>query len=241
MTQGYEKIIYEKKERVAFITINRPEVRNACDPPAFMELARALTEFKDDDDAWVIIITGTGDKAFSAGADLSAVGGTLEAMGLNDRILWGVAKGLELWKPMIAAVNGLALGGGLEIALACDLRIAAEHATFGLPEVRWNFIPAGGGVVRLPRMMPMAKAMEMILMATRINAEEALQYGLINKVVPSDQLMPTAIEWANRICEMGPLAVRSCKEIAIRSLNMSLEDALRLDEHFLCVLQCPSS
>ena len=247
MQGQYKNIIFEKQDKIAIITINRPEVRNAVDPATVEELARALVELRDDPDLWVGIMTGTGDKAFSAGADLAsasamfsggekaaASGGEQRmAMPGHGRVYYGVCKGLELWKPVIAAINGFALGGGLEIALTCDLRIAAEHATFGLPEVRWSLIATAGGLLRLPRAIPQAKAMEMILLGQRISAQEALHYGLVNKVVPLDEVMPTAMEWANRICENGPLAVRASKECAIKGLDMSLENAMRLDEYLL--------
>lgn len=245
MSGQYKKIILERQGRIAIITINRPEVRNAVDPETIDELARALAEFRDDPKLWVGVLTGTGDKAFSAGFDLSSAsalfggGGSggggegIGAMPSMGRIFYGVSKGLELWKPTIAAINGLALGGGLEIALACDLRVAAEHATFGLPEVRWSLIAAGGGLARLPRAIPLAKAMEIILLGQRMSAQEALHYGLVNKVVPLDQVMPSAMEWANRICELGPLAVRASKECALKGLDTNLEDAMRLDEYLL--------
>ena len=234
----YKKISYEKQDRIAIITINRPEVRNAVDPETIEELASAWIEFRDDPQLWVGILTGTGDRAFSAGFDLSAVGTAfqMEPMAGHGRIFYGLSKGLEIWKPTIAAINGYALGGGLEMALACDLRIAAEHATFGLPEVRWSLIAAGGGLARLPRAIPLAKAMEIILLGERMSAQEALHYGLVNKVVPLEEVMPTAIQWANRICENGPLAVRASKICALKGLDTNLEDAMRLDEYFLIQL-----
>jgi crotonobetainyl-CoA hydratase len=239
LAKKYNKIIYEKQDRIAIITINRPEVRNAVDPETIDELTRAWAEFRDDPKMWVGIITGTGDRAFSAGFDLSTLGTAFqgeEPMAGHGRIWYGLTKGLELWKPTIAAINGYAVGGGLELALACDLRIAAEHATFGLPEVRWNLIAAGGGLARLPRAIPLAKAMEIILLGERMSAQEALQYGLINKVVPLEELMATAIQWANRICENGPLAVRASKICALKGLDTNLEDAMRLDEYFIMQL-----
>jgi len=239
LAKKYNKITYEKKDRIAIITINRPEVRNAIDPETIDELANAWVQFRDDPELWVGILTGTGDRAFSAGFDLSTLGTAFQGEGPmagHGRILYGLTKGLEIWKPTIAAINGYALGGGLEMALACDLRIAAEHATFGLPEVRWSLIAAGGGLARLPRAIPLAKAMELILLGEQMSAQEALQYGLVNKVVPLEELMPTAIQWANRICENGPLAVRASKICAIKGLDTNLEDAMRLDEYFLMQL-----
>ena len=140
-----------------------------------------------------------------------------------------IMRGLELWKPVIAAINGHALGGGLELALACDLRIAAENATFGLPEVTLGIIPGWGGTQRLPRAISQAKAAELLLMGQRIDAQEAYRIGLVNKVVPASELMATAEEWAGKLCEIPPLAVRAAKEAMIRGLEMSLEDGLGLE------------
>jgi E-phenylitaconyl-CoA hydratase len=136
---------------------------------------------------------------------------------------------LNIWKPIIAAINGFCLAGGLEMALSCDLRVAAEHATFGLMEVSRGIIPGAGGTQRLPRMIPLAKAMEMILMAQRIDAQEALRLGLVNRVVPLAELMPTAMKMAEAISQNAPLAVRSAKEAIIRGLSTTLEEGLRLE------------
>ena len=136
---------------------------------------------------------------------------------------------MNIWKPIIAAINGFCLAGGLEMALACDLRVAADHATFGLLEVSRGIIPGAGGTQRLPRMIPMAKAMEIILMAQRIDAQEALRLGLVNRVVPLPEVMPTAMKMAEAILQNGPLAVRAAKEAIIRGLSMTLEEGLRLE------------
>src|SRR5262249_25707253 len=141
----------------------------------------------------------------------------------------GITRGLEIWKPMIAAINGHALAGGLELALACDLRLAAEHATFGLTEVRWAIMPGAGGTQRLPRAGPLARAMEMILVGETVSAAEAHRIGLVNTVVPIAELMPTARRWADTLCERGPLAVRAAKEAVIRGLSLPLPDGLRLE------------
>ena len=138
-------------------------------------------------------------------------------------------RGLELWKPVIAAINGFALGGGLELALACDLRIAAENASFGLPEVTLGLIPGWGGTQRLPRAIPKAMAAELLFMGQRIDAQEAYRIGLVNKLVPNSQLLPTAEEWAERLCEIPPLAVRAVKEAMCKGLEMSLEEGLGLE------------
>jgi E-phenylitaconyl-CoA hydratase len=227
-------VLYEQSGRIVTITINRPEAMNAIDAETNQALSEAWTRFRDDGQAWVAILTGAGEKSFSAGADLkklipASYGKGVERRGHESTGLGGITRGLEIWKPMIAAINGHCLAGGMEQALACDLRIAAPHATFGLPEVRWGIIPGAGGTQRLPRTVSMAKAMEMILMAKTLTAEEALAAGLINAIVPPAELMPTARTWAQTICERGPLAVRAAKEAVIRGLAMSLPDGLRLE------------
>ena len=229
-------ILYDKTDRVVTITINRPDAMNAIDSETHNELIDGWIRFRDDSDAWVAILTGAGEKAFSAGADLKrmipqavAAGGRVRGRGHNDYGLGGITRGLEIWKPMIAAINGHALAGGLEQALACDLRVAAEHATFGLTEVRWAIMPGAGGTQRLPRAVPLAKAMEMILMAETIDAREAYRLGLVNAVVPLAELLPTARRWAQTLCERGPLAVRAAKEAVIRGLSLPQADGLRLE------------
>jgi enoyl-CoA hydratase/carnithine racemase len=226
-------VLYEQSGHVVTLTINRPEALNAIDPETHDALIAAWTRFRDDDSAWVAIFTGAGERSFSAGADLKkmipAAFGEGRRRNHNDPGLGGITRGLEIWKPMIAAINGHCLAGGMELALACDLRLAVPHATFGLPEVRWAIMPGAGGTQRLPRAIPLAKAMELILMARTLTAEEALRWGLVNAVVPPADLMKTAREWADVICERGPLAVRAAKEATIRGLTMPLADGLRLE------------
>lgn len=227
-------VLYEQTGKIVTITINRPDAMNAIDPETHDALIAAWTRFRDDDAAWVAILTGAGEKSFSAGADLKKMIPAAFAQGAARRGheshgLGGITRGLEIWKPMIAAINGHCLAGGMEQALACDLRIAVPHATFGLPEVRWAIIPGAGGTQRLPRTVSLAKAMEMILMAKTLTAAEALQAGLINAVAPAAELMPTARAWAETICERGPLAVRAAKEAVMRGLAMPLPDGLRLE------------
>jgi enoyl-CoA hydratase/carnithine racemase len=236
----FKNITYETKARLAYVRINRPERRNAIDPDTSRELRDAFEGFKADDDAWVAILTGIGDQAFSAGADLVAMAqafaqtGTRPGAGGDGRPGWdvpfgGVTRGFECWKPLIAAINGYCLAGGLELALACDIRIAADHATFGLPEPKRAIIPAAGGTQRLPRSVPLAFAMELLMTGDRFDAETALRFGLVSRVVPADKLMATAEEVAGRILECGPLAVRYIKEAALRGREMSLEDGLKLE------------
>ncbi|MCX6000538.1 MAG: enoyl-CoA hydratase-related protein [Chloroflexi bacterium] len=221
---------YEKRGKIAYITIDRPRALNSLDPPTFGDLSRALVDFRDDDEVWVAIITGSGSRAFCIGADIKEM---LPTLGEIRNEWWHlpptIMRGLELWKPTIAAINGHALGGGLELALACDLRIAAESASFGFPEVSLGIIPGWGGTQRLARTLPSAKAAEMLFFGERIDAREACRIGLINKVVPPDQLLTTAEEWAKRLCDLPPLAVRAAKEAMVRGAEMSLEDGLRLE------------
>ncbi len=221
---------YKKEGRIAIFTINRPEAFNAVNVQTFQELHDRVVEFRDDPELWVGIITGAGERAFSAGADIKDM---LPFLKEHRESLWAfppsIMRGLDMWKPLIAAINGLALGGGLEIVLACDIRIASESARFGTPEVTLGLIPGWGGTQRLPRMLPWCKAAEILLMGRPIDAQEAYRIGLVNKVVPREQLMPTAKEWAEVICRAGPLAVRAAKEAMIRGSSMTLDDGLRLE------------
>lgn len=217
---------YKKEGRIAIFTINRPEALNALNAQVGQELNEAMIDFRDDPDIWVGIITGAGDRAFSSGADIRDFrpGPRQAGERPTERV-----RADQIWKPFIAAIHGYCLGGGLELALTCDLRIAAENARLGLPEIKVGVIPAGGGISRLPRFIPRAKAAEILLMGQHIDAQEAYRIGLINKVVPLDQLMPTAKQWANTICEAGPIQVRTVKEAMIRGYSMPLEESLRLE------------
>jgi enoyl-CoA hydratase/carnithine racemase len=229
---GYEFITVEKKERITVITINRPEVMNALHPPASREMSAAFDGFAADPEAWVAILTGAGDKAFCAGNDLkwqAQHGGEALREFMKDVKggLGGITFRFDLFKPVIAAVNGLALGGGFECVLACDIIIAAERASFGLPEPTVGMIAGAGGVHFLPRAVPYHQAMGMMLTARRISAQEALQMGLVNQVVPSEQLMNAAESWAQQMLACSPLAIRASKEAALKGLGMPLEQAAR--------------
>jgi len=224
-------IEYTKEGRIAIFTINRPEAYNSMNMQANRELSEALAEFRSDEELWVGIITGSGDKAFCAGADIKD---TLPFMQKTiPQSQWQFPptpmRGMELWKPLVAAINGVAFGGGLEIALACDIRIASEKARFGLPEITLGLIPGWGGTQRLPRMIPWCKAAEIALMGKPIDAQEAYRIGLVNKIVPPEEVMATAKEWAQTILKAGPLAVRATKEAMIRGISMSLEEGLKLE------------
>ncbi|MDO8616231.1 MAG: enoyl-CoA hydratase-related protein [Dehalococcoidia bacterium] len=230
-TTGFKNIIYEKKGRLAYVTLNREERRNAIDGATSQELLDAFTDFKSDDEVWVAILTGAGDVAFSAGADLVAMAEAFRGgQGMRFEVPFaGITRGYECWKPMVAAINGYCLAGGLELALCCDIRIAAEHATFGLPEPKRAIIPGAGGTQRLPRAVPLAFAMELMLTGERFDAQTALNFGLVSRVVPADQLMPTVEGIAAKVLECGPLAVRSVKQAVIRGRDMTLEEGLKLE------------
>jgi enoyl-CoA hydratase/carnithine racemase len=223
-------IDYAKEGRIAIFTVNRPQVGNALNMEAVRELGKVMMDFRDDPELLVGIVTGAGEKAFSVGADIKD---TLHFLKENRDSLESFPatpmRGLEIWKPLIAAINGLALGGGLELALACDIRIAVESARLGAPEVNLGIIPGWGCTQRLPRVVSSAKAAELIFMGKMINAEEAYRIGLVNKVVPGEQLMPTAREWAETICQRAPLAVRAAKEAIIRGSSLTLEGGLALE------------
>jgi len=220
---------YTKEGKIATFTINRPEAMNALNLQVVKELSDAMLDFRDDDNLWVGILTGGGGKAFCAGADIKELLPFLKA---NSQKMWAFSPThtrLDVWKPIIAAINGFCLGGGLELALGCDIRIAGEKAKFGLPEVTLGLIPGDGGTQRLPRAIPLAKAAEMLLMGKIIDAQEAHRIGLVNTLVKDEEVMATAKEWANQICQAGPLAVRAAKQAMVRGIEMPLPDGVRLE------------
>jgi enoyl-CoA hydratase/carnithine racemase len=224
---------YALDGHVATITLDRPDALNAINREMNAQLAEAWVRFRDDDEAWVGILTGAGDRAFCAGADLIDLipdaGAQARAGTLTEFNFGGNTRDFQTWKPCIAAINGFALAGGLEIALACDLRIAVPRARFGLPEVRWAIIPGGGGTQRLPRLIPPAKAMELILTGKQIDAEEALRIGLINQIVEPEQLLSAARELAGALLQNGPLALRAAKQAVLQGLDGPLEAGLALE------------
>jgi len=224
-------IDYQKDGKIAIFTINRPDAFNAMNVAAAKELSAALADFRDDDNLWVGIITGSGEKAFCAGADIKDMLPFLQD--ILPETPWQMPdtpmRGMDLWKPLVAAINGVALGGGMEIALACDIRVASEKARLGLPEVTLGLIPGWGGTQRLPRMIPSCIAADMLFTGKQVNAEEAYRVGLVNAVVPPGEVMAKAREMAEAICKSAPLAVRAAKEAMIRGSNMALEDGLKLE------------
>jgi len=201
---------------------------NALSPQGVAEWTEALIDFRENKDLWVGIVTGAGDRAFCTGLDLRSAG-PQSGGGPSPQPQETLVRGLKLWKPLIAAINGYALGGGLEIALACDIRIASENARLGLTEVTLGLIPGWGGTQRLPRLIPFSIAAEMIIMGKRITAQEALDVNLVHQVVPLEELMATAKERAEKICESAPLAVAAVKEAIIRGYSMTLEEGLQLE------------
>jgi len=222
---NFEFITYEKEGHLAMITINRPEVMNALHPPANRELAAAWDDVAADRDVWVAIISGAGDRAFSAGNDLkwTAAHGVPE---LPPSGFGGICSRFDLWKPVIAAVNGLALGGGFEIALAADIIVAAEHARFGLPEPRVGLLAAAGGVHRLPRQIPFKLAMGLMLTGRHLPAKDAHRFGIVNEVVPGSELAAAARQWATEIEKCCPLSVQASKQAARMGEGRPLAEAM---------------
>ena len=224
---------YVKEGRIAYITINRPEAMNSLSADVSQGLREAYADFKDNDDLWVAIITGAGDRAFCAGADIKgfrpATGEAADAARVPERPL----RPDTIWKPFIAAIHGYCLGGGCELAMTCDIRIAADNAQFGQPEVNIGFMPGGGGTIRMPRFIPRAMASEILLTGNRISAAEAYRVGLVSRVVPRDKLMDTAKEIAETIITRGPLGVRATKEAMIRGYSMPLEEGLALERQLV--------
>ncbi len=230
---AYQFALYEKRGRIAYVTINRPEVMNALHPPANEELSEIWDDFQADNDLWVAIVTGVGERAFCAGADLKHMA---QQAGRGEGRHWanrggfgGIDTRFDLWKPIIAAVNGYCLAGGFETALACDIIVAAEHAQFGMPEPRWGLDAGPTGFHRLVRQIPTKIAMGMLMTGKFISAQEAKELGLVNEVVPMSDLMPAAERWANQILECAPLSVRGTKQAAQAGLGQPLEVAARLE------------
>jgi enoyl-CoA hydratase/carnithine racemase len=213
-------------DHVTLVTINRPEARNAVNGDVARGLEQAVLDTEKDPNVWVVILTGAGDKAFCAGADLKAVSAGTGGLGTANGGFAGFVHQPRT-KPWIAAVNGFALAGGSEIALACDLVVAIEEAAFGLPEVKRGLVAAAGGLYRLPRALPKAIALELIVTGAHFDAKRAYQHGLVNRLVARDQLMPEALKLAQAICENAPIAVRESLSVARQALD--LDDAALRD------------
>jgi enoyl-CoA hydratase len=236
---SYETILLERKDRVATVTLNRPGVLNAQNTPMRRELMDAFAALRQDEDVRAIIVTGAGERAFSAGADIREF---LEppvptAFREQRKRVDYRAEMDRCSQPIIAAIRGFALGGGLELALACDIRIAAEDAQLGLTEINLAIIPGGGGTQRLPRLVGRGKALEMILTGARVPAAEALRIGLVERVVPVAELMPAARALAGAIAEKAPIALRYAKEAVVSGLELPLADGLRLENDLATLLR----
>ena len=225
-----DEVLRERRGRVEILTINRPEARNAINGAVSVGMARALDELTDDPEVAVVIVTGAGDKAFSAGMDLKAF-----ASGEGGTIMKGSGGfgGITLRKfpkPLVAAANGSALAGGLEIMLSCDLVVAAEHAAFGIPEAKRGLIAGAGGLLRLPKRLPLAVALELALTGDPIDAARAYTLGLVNRVVPGPKVLEEAVALAERIAENAPLALRYSKDVMMRAAEVSEEEGWAINQ-----------
>jgi enoyl-CoA hydratase len=227
----YQAITYAVSEHVATVTLSRPDVHNAMNEAMRRDLTRCFDAIATAEDVSVVVVTGAGERAFSAGADIREFVEPLVPVRFREqRRRLDFRQAMDrCWQPIIAAVNGFALGGGLELALACDIRIAAVGATLGLTEVNLAIIPGGGGTQRLPRLIGRGKALEMILTGARIPAEEALRIGLVERVVPAGEALKAATELARAMAAKAPVALRYAKEAVVKGLELPLADGLRLE------------
>jgi enoyl-CoA hydratase len=221
-----EEVLRERRAHVEVLTINRPEARNAINRATAIALGDALDACESDDDVWVVVLTGAGDKAFSAGMDLKAF--AAGEFPITDKGFGGITQ-RDFPKPLIAAANGAALAGGFEILISCDMVVAAEHAKFGIPEASRGLIAGGGGLIRLPKRIPLAVAYEMALTAEPIDAQRAYELGLVNRVVAGENVLDEAVALAERIAKNAPLAVRTSKDVMKRSRELSEEQCWQLN------------
>ena len=232
----YQNVLVEFEDRIGIIKLNRPEVRNALDAKTLAEMSHALEALENDESIGVIVITGAGEKSFAAGADI----GQLREKQPKDALVPGMSglyqKIENCQKATIAAINGYALGGGCELAMACDIRIAAEHSKFGLPELNLSIIPGAGGTQRLARIIGKGRALDMILTGEMLTAKKAEEVGLVSKAVPMEELWQTVREKAEKILTKGPLAVRLAKVVINRGFNSDMETALMIEKLAQAVL-----
>ena len=233
-----ENVLYEKKGAIAYVTINRPHVLNALNRATWSDLRAAFEDVRDDAAIRGVILTGAGDKAFVAGADIGDLAqSTAIDAEQGSRFGQQVLDLIEnLGKPVVAAVNGFALGGGCETAMACTIRIAVEHARFGQPEVHLGLLPGGGGTQRLPRLIGKGRALQLILTGGLIDAEEAYRIGLVNEIVPADNLIPRAEAILNQIAANGPIAIRLALEATNKGMETSQAEGLVLEASYFGLL-----
>lgn len=231
------ELLVHQEGAVGVLTLNRPQAGNSLTPALIDQLGSELVRFRDDDRIRVIVLTGTGEKAFCTGTDLSGAQTTTSTQDQFSVPPPHLARGLEIWKPVIAAVNGFALGGGFELMLACDLRYASSNAIFGLPEVTIGSIPGAGGTQRIIRQAPYALAMEMLLLGGRWNAEAVYRAGLINEICAPDQLMSHVLEIAKRLATNAPLSLRAIKQVVAHGQHMELGDAINLERSLFNLLR----
>ena len=237
MPQFFETLLLERRGRVAIITINRPEKRNALNIKTREEGAALIEELGADDSVGVVVITGAGEKAFIAGADIAEFAGRTAMKQRDVMVARSLFNAIDSFpKPVIAMINGYCLGGGCELALACDIRIASENASFGQPEINLGIIPGGGGTQRLTRLVGEGKAMEMILTGEIIDAKTAHAIGLVNHVVPLAELEARTLEIANRIAEKGPIALSLAKEAIKIASRSNLDEGLRREVDLFALL-----
>lgn len=229
---GFDTLLFEKSDSIAYVTLNRPKALNVYNIQMRDDLYQVLMAIKDDSEVRVAVFKGAGEKAFCAGADLSefltAPSPVIARQVRWKRDVWGLF--LSIPQPLIAALHGYVLGSGIEIALCCDIRIAADDTRFGLPEVGLGIIPAAGGTQTLPRTVGRAKALEMLLTNRWVNGKEAYEMGLVNQVVPRDQLLQTVEEMAKKIASYDPMAVRHAKQAVVRGLDLTLSEGLDLEK-----------
>jgi enoyl-CoA hydratase len=238
-----EVVLFEKRDHVALVTLNRPDARNAFDPEVLVRLDDAWTTVRDDDEIRVAVITGTGT-AFCAGADLGRLiplfSGARQPEDEWDKRLMadleiagrGILRDGDVVKPVIAAINGFAIAGGMELVMGTDIRVASEEARFGMQEVKWAIFPGGGATVRLPHQIPYARAMELLITGDQIEAAEALELGFVNHVVPADQVLPKAFEIAEKIAGNGPIAVKAIRASIRAAIGVPEEQALKKESEF---------
>src|ERR1041384_5805984 len=230
----FENLLYDKKNSIAYVTLNRPKVLNALNNATWHDLRAAFEDARDDATVRGVIVTGAGDKAFIAGADITEIA-TVSAVQAEQSSSYGqdVLNLIEnLGKPVIAAINGFALGGGCETAMACTIRLAAEHAKFGQPEVKLGVLPGGGGTQRLPRLVGKGRALQLILSGGMISAQEAYRIGLVNEVVPIADLIPRAEALLQQIFSNAPLAIRYSLEAVNKGMETSQAEGLALEASF---------